>query len=172
MVEAAMTSERASWRQMQPADLPAVHALAALIHPAYPEDEAVFAERLRLYPPGCRVLECNGKLTAYAISHPWLDRAPPKLNALLGELPPQPSTYYLHDIALMPGMRGTGAAAELVTSLVEQARAERLPSLSLIAVNGSEGFWRRQGFEAVVCDALTDKLRSYGGDAQFMMRRL
>ena len=167
-----MLTERASWRQMQPADLPAVHALQALIHPAYPEDAAVFAERLRLYPPGCRVLECNGRLAAYAISHPWLDRAPPQLNTLLGELPPQPSTYYLHDIALLPEMRGTGAAAEVVTSLAEQVRAERLPSLSLIAVNGSEGFWQRQGFVAVVDDALAEKLRSYGEDAQFMMRRL
>lgn len=157
---------------MTAADLPAVNALAGLIHPAYPEDEAVFAERLRLYPQGCRVLERNGRLTAYAVSHPWLDRAPPKLNALLGELPPRPSTYYLHDIALLPQMRGTGAAAEVVTSLAEQARAERLPSLSLIAVNGSQGFWLRQGFEAVADDTLTDKLRSYGGDARFMLRAL
>jgi GNAT superfamily N-acetyltransferase len=165
-----MTAAFARWRPMTVADLPAVHALAALIHPAYPEDEAVFAERLRLYPQGCRVLECNGRLTAYAISHPWLDRAPPKLNALLGELPPRPSTYYLHDIALLPEMRGTGTAAEVVASLAEQARVERLPSLSLIAVNRSQGFWRRQGFEAVASDALTGKLRSYGDDARFMIR--
>ncbi len=167
-----MISGRASWRPMRPADLPAVNALAALIHPAYPEDAAVFAERLRLYPQGCRVLERHGVLAAYVVSHPWLDRAPPALNVLLGELPAQPSTYYLHDLALLPVMRGSGASVQVVVALVDQARSEQLPSLSLIAVNGSAAFWQRQGFEAVVENALAEKLRSYGEDAQFMMRLL
>jgi GNAT superfamily N-acetyltransferase len=157
---------------MTATDLPAVSALAALIHPGYPEDAAVFAERLRLYAPGCRVLERGGALIAYVLSHPWMDRAPPALNALLGELPARPTTYYLHDLALMPEVRGSGAAVEVVTALAEQARTERLPSLTLIAVNGSAGFWRRQGFEAVPDGSLREKLRSYGDDAQFMMRRL
>ena len=167
-----MTLRPASWRQMQPADLPAVNALAVLIHPGYPEDAAVFAERLRLYPPGCRVLERNGTLKAYVLSHPWLDRAPPALNVLLGELPGLPTTYYLHDLALMPEVRGSGAAADVVAVLVKQARSARLSSLSLIAVNGSTEFWQRQGFEAVPDPSLRGKLRSYGEDAQFMMRTL
>ncbi len=167
-----MTFGLPSWRPMRPADLPAVNALAALIHPGYPEDAVVFAERLRLYPPGCRVLERDGGLAAYVVSHPWLDRAPPALNVLLGELPAQPSTYYLHDLALLPEMRGSGASVQVVVALAEQARNEQLPSLSLIAVNGSAGFWQRQGFEAVVDDALAEKLRSYGEDAQFMIRLL
>jgi len=167
-----MIPERPLWRLMTAADLPAVNVLAALIHPAYPEDDAVFAERLRLYPKGCQVLVQNGKIAAYVVSHPWVDRAPPALNALLGELPARPSTYYLHDIALLSDVRGSGAAAEMVVSLVEQARLERLPSLSLIAVNGSAGFWQRQEFEAVPDGPSAEKLRSYGADAQFMMRRL
>jgi len=167
-----MIPERALWRPMRPADLPAVDALATLIHPAFPEDEAVFAERLRLYPQGCRVWAQNGKIAAYVVSHPWLDRAPPALNALLGSLPAKPSTYYLHDIALLPEVRGSGAAIDVLTSLVEQALAERLPSLSLIAVNGSAGFWQRQGFAAVSDGPPAEKLRSYGADAQFMMRWL
>ena len=167
-----MTAVSTRWRPMTAADLPAVNALAALIHPGYPEDAAVFAERLRLYPPGCRVLERDGELAAYVVSHPWVDRAPPPLNTLLGELPARPTTYYLHDLALMPEVRSSGAAAQAVTALIEQARYEQLPSLSLIAVNGSAGFWRRQGFEAVEDQALAKKLRSYGDDAQFMVRRL
>lgn len=167
-----MTAASTRWRPMTASDLPAVNVLAALIHPGYPEDAAVFAERLRLYPPGCRVLERDGELAAYVVSHPWVDRAPPPLNTLLGELPARPTTYYLHDLALLPGARGSGAAVEVVTSLAEQARVERLPSLSLIAVNGSAGFWRRQGFEAVPDGLPAEKLRSYGDDAQFMVRRL
>ena len=155
---------------MQPADLPDVDALAAMIHPDYPEDDAVFVERLRLYPQGCRVFERGDKIAAYVISHPWLERAPPTLNQLLGELPAAPSTYYIHDIALLPGARGSGAAAQVVTALVEQARAEKLSSLSLVAVNGSAGFWRRHGFVAAAVPELDAKLRSYSDDAQFMIR--
>jgi hypothetical protein len=157
---------------MRPADLPAVNALAALLHPDYPEDAVVFAERLRLYPPGCHVLERDGEIAAYVVSHPWLDRAPPPLNTLLGELPARPTTYYLHDLALMPEVRGSGASVQVVEALAGQARNEDLPSLSLIAVNGSAGFWQRQGFAAVVDDTLAEKLRSYGDDAQFMMQTL
>lgn len=167
-----MIPERASWRPMQAADLPAVNALAALIHPAFPEDEAVFAERLRLYPQGCRVLARNEEIAAYVVSHPWLDRSPPALNALLGKLPARPSTYYLHDIALLPEARGSGAAIKVLTSLMEQAHMERLTSLSLISVNGSAGFWQRQGFVEVADGPPPEKLRSYGTDAQFMMRLL
>ncbi|MFX9008082.1 hypothetical protein ABTN33_19340, partial [Acinetobacter baumannii] len=53
------------WRAMSIADLPLVNVLAARIHPDYPEDEVVFAERLRLYPEGCRVLEGEQGLVAY-----------------------------------------------------------------------------------------------------------
>jgi len=157
---------------MTETDLPAVDTLAAAIHSAYPEDAAVFAERLRLYPQGCYVFEHHVKIAAYVLSHPWHDGAPPALNALLGGLPAKPSTYYIHDIALLPQVRGLGAAVEIVARLAVQARAESLPSLSLIAVNGSAGFWERQGFAPVTDRTLAVKLQSYGADAQFMVRAL
>ena len=66
-----MTREMA-WRRMAPADLPAVMEIAAVVHPDYPEDEAVFAERLRLAPSGCHVLaDLAGALLGYLVSHPW-----------------------------------------------------------------------------------------------------
>lgn len=160
------------WRTMSIADLPSVSALAARIHPDYPEDDAVFAERLRLYPQGCRVLEGEHGLVAYIVSHPWRHLEPPPLNALLGALPSQPSTFYIHDLALAPEMQGTGAAAGIVALLADHASASGLSSMSLIAVNGSAGFWQRQGFEAVHDPLLESKLRSYSDDARFMARAL
>jgi hypothetical protein len=53
-------------------DLPAVMATAAQVHPGYPEDEAVFAERLALAPQGCLCLERERPLAGYVVSHPWL----------------------------------------------------------------------------------------------------
>ncbi len=157
---------------MSAADLPAVNALAARIHPSFPEDEAVFTERLRLYPDGCRVFERGSGIEAYVVSHPWLAIEPPALNSLLGELPAAPSTYYIHDLALAPEVRGSGAAADIVAWLAAHARASGLLSTTLIAVNGSSGFWQRQGFEAMQNPQLDAKLRSYGNDAVYMTRGL
>ena len=160
------------WRRMTAGDLSAVSRLAARIHPNYPEDDAVFAERLRLYPAGCLVFERGQGIEAYVVSHPWRKLEPPPLNSLVGNLPTAPSTFYIHDLAFAPPARGRGAAAWIVAQLEECARAQELSSMSLTAVNGSAGFWRRQGFEAILDDALAEKLRCYGDDAQFMVRNL
>jgi len=157
---------------MTSADLDAVAAIAASVHPAFPEDAAVFAERLKLYPAGCLMLDGDGGPVAYCLSHPWRAGDPPALNVRLCALPAQPSTYYVHDIALMPQARGSGAAAAVVARLVTLARAERLPTLSLVAVNGSGGFWRRHGFRAVADDMLAARLASYDATATYMEWRL
>lgn len=158
---------------MTVADLPATCALSATIHQAYPEDDAVFAERLRLYPDGCHVYAAAGKITAYVVSHPWRALDAPPLNSLLGKIPAAPSSYYIHDLALAPQTRGTGAATSIVRTLADHAIAKGLPVMSLVAVNGSAGFWQRQGFARMDVPALTEKLRSYCDDgAQFMVRDL
>jgi len=172
MSAASMPATEKVWRPMTVADLPAVMGIAGIVHPGYPEDEAVFAERLRLCPRGCLVAESGGALVAYAVSHPWHARRPPKLNSLLGALPPAPQTLYIHDIALLPSARGAGLGRAIVAQLADVARGDGLPSLSLVAVNGSAPFWRRQGFVIENAPALQESLRSYDGDAAFMVRRL
>jgi len=157
---------------MAKADLPAVGALAAFIHPAYPEDDAVFAERLALYSAGCRVFDHGGKVEAYVVSHPWRRFEAPALNSLLGALPAAPSTFYIHDLALSSAVRNTGAAAQIVAWLAEHALGEHFRHMSLVAVNGSEGFWQRQGFTATHDQTLKYPLSSYGNDAQYMVRDL
>lgn len=158
---------------MTEADLPAVCALSAAIHQAYPEDDAIFAERLKLYPDGCHVYATADRIAAYVVSHPWQAFDVPPLNSLLGELPLTPSSYYIHDLALAPQTRGTGAATSIVRKLAEHAIARGLPVMSLVAVNGSAGFWRRQRFESVDAPALAEKLRSYrDDDVRFMVRDL
>jgi GNAT superfamily N-acetyltransferase len=151
-------------------DLPGVRAVAAAVHPAYPEDDAVFAERLRLYRAGCRVLEGAGRILGYGIGHPWLDGAPPNLNCLLGRLPDHPTAFYIHDIALLPESRGAGAGAAIVEYFVALARAEGFSTIVLVAVAGSEGFWRRQGFDATSDAAIQAGLASYGAAARLMRR--
>jgi len=170
MTEFPMTT--GGWRPMRAADLPAVAAIADRVHEAYPEDPEIFAERLRLWPEGCWVYEKDGALIAYVLSHPALAFAPPSLNTLLGALPERPTTYYIHDLALLPETRGQGAGSAIVRILLEGAAKAGCPDVSLVAVNESAGFWGRHGFETVSVPALDAKLRSYDDDARFMVRPL
>ena len=155
------------------ADLPAVMAIAAVVHPDYPEDEAVFAERLRLAPQGCHVLAGkDGALQGYLVSHPWPAGTVPVLNSLLGEIPQGVSNWYLHDLALLPSGRGSGAAGAIVAEIARHAAATGHASLALVAVNASTGFWQRQGFREVHDPALDRKLASYDDAARYMRREL
>lgn len=158
---------------MAPADLPAVMAIAAVVHPDYPEDEAVFAERLRLAPEGCHVLAgADGALQGYLVSHPWPAGGVAALNSLLGEIPQGVANWYLHDLALLPSVRGSGAAGEIVVEIARHAAETGYTSLALVAVNDSTGFWRRQGFREVHDPALDRKLASYDDAARYMRREL
>lgn len=160
------------WRTLTTLDLPAVAGIAALVHPAFPEDDVIFAERRRLYPDGARLLELNGAPAGYLFSHPWRYQSLPALNTLLGALPPDADTYYLHDLALLPEARGTGAAAMIVGDILRHARAAGFAHVSLVAVNGSLPFWYKHGFRAVAAPLLSEKLKSYEDEACLMVKPL
>jgi len=157
---------------MAPADLPAVMAIAAEVHPNYPEGEAVCAERLALHPAGCLVLESGEGLSGYVLSHPWLLGQVPALDSLLGALPERADAYYIHDLALLASARGGGAASACVDRLAAHARASGFARMALVAVGNSAGFWRRHGFHEAHDEALARKLASYDDAARYMVRDL
>ena len=157
-----------AWRPMTAADLPAVMALADRLHPHHPESPAVFAERLALAPAGCRVLQGEGALLGYAVTHPWTGTAPPPLDSLLGALPPRPGAWHIHDIALDPASRGAGLAGAVLRQVLAGAVQ---PRATLVAIPGTGDYWARHGF----ADAPTGDpaaLAAYGEGARFMARAL
>lgn len=154
------------WRAMTPTDLGEVERIAAVVHPTHPEDAAVFRERLSLYPAGCFVLDGAAGVRGYVLAHPWLLGRPPLLNSLLGRLPVDADTLYLHDLALLPAARVAGLGSRAVDLITDRARGEGVATVSLLAVGRSAGFWKRQGFRAM--DLGTDP-SSYG-TATFMVR--
>lgn len=160
------------WRPMTVGDLADMQILADTIHVDHPEDADVFAERLRLYPQGCAVLEDESYLVGYALTHPWRYGEPPSLNSRLGNIPQNATTYYVHDVALLPQARGKGYAIQMGDWLLHLAEQEGFPNLSLVAVNRSQPFWEKLGFRVAVISGLEAKLQSYGPDAVFMVRDL
>jgi GNAT superfamily N-acetyltransferase len=153
-------------------DLAAVAEIAAIVHPDYPEDPAIAAERLAHDPAGCFMLDGDTAPLAYLISHRWMDGDPPALDTHLHALPPHPDVWYIHDIALLPAARGTGAATAIVTELTALAKSHGLHRLALTAVNNSAPFWLRHGFTDATTPVLAKKLTTYGPDARYMTRDL
>jgi len=160
------------WRPMTSRDLDGVLMVAEEVHVNHPEDRDVFEERLRLYAGGCHVLDQDGELLGYAVSHPWRFAEPPPLNARLHGIPADASTYYVHDVALLPAGRGRGHAAQIGDLLAARAKAQGFDTMSLVAVNGSQTFWERLGFRTKAVPGLATKLLSYGSDAVLMVRDL
>ena len=160
------------WRAMTGYDLAAVSAIAAEVHPNFPETDEVMAERQLLYPFGTYLLEVNERPVGYMLSHPWMLGSLPPLNTLLGALPEQPDTYYLHDVALLPVARRIGAASFIVDALAKHAVAHGFQTMSLVAVNSSQSFWERHGFAVEDHPELSEKLASYDDAARYMVRRL
>lgn len=134
---------------MREDDLAAVSAISDAVHGRFTEPVTVYAERLALYPSGCRVLERDGQAAGYLITHPWHRDQPPKLGGLLGAIPPQANTYYLHDIALLPSARGTGAGKAARDFVMDRARALGFADITLMAIGGAHRFWAAQGFTYV-----------------------
>jgi ribosomal protein S18 acetylase RimI-like enzyme len=157
-----------AWRPMRDADIGAAHALSEIVHPGFPEDRAVFAERLALYPEGCFVLAGADGLFGYALSHPYVRDTAPALNTLLGALPARCDVYYFHDIAILPAARGRGAGEAIVSLLKAHARAAGLATICLVAVNASAPFWARHGFVVREVAGMREQLESYGDGAAYM----
>lgn len=150
-------------------DVRRVVDIASVCYPQHYEDMAIFLERLKLCPEGCFSLETDdGRVEGYILSYPWKAEGAPPLNQLVLRLPAGADVFYLHDLALMPQMRGQGHAASGLRKVLEAA-GDR--PLTLVSVNGTVPFWTRLGFQVVDSPALREKLASYGEDARYMERR-
>ncbi|MBP7567628.1 MAG: GNAT family N-acetyltransferase [Burkholderiaceae bacterium] len=137
------------------------------------EDRDVFARRI-VSPVGCsRVLVRGGEVLAYLAAY----------RSVLGKVTPLhgdfevvevPDTLYLHDMAVHPSLAGQGLAQRLFDALIELAHYEHLLQAALVAVQGAQGYWARQGFAV---QTLTDaaqqaRMAAYGADAAYMTRTL
>lgn len=160
------------WRAMHQLDLLDVNAIAASVHPDYPESPEVFAERLVLSPSTCWVVvDADDQLHGYAIAHPAVLGRPPALDTLLQTIAAQADCLYLHDVALTESTRGAGLGTALLGLLQQQAHFQNLAYLALIAVNHSQPYWRQRGFGDYphIDHLLAEKMASYDEQAAYLM---
>lgn len=160
------------WRPARTSDFAAISAIATRIHPALPEREEVLAEKIRLCPDGCGVLDTDQGIVGYGLAHPWMRYRIPPLDGLLQALPDRADCLYVHDVAVLPDFRG-GVVRAYVAGIEKLARASRIRTLALVSVYGTRPLWEPVGFRAVTADAeLRAKLASYGDGATYMLRDL
>lgn len=160
------------WRPLTLADLDCVVAVADVVHADFPEDRSVFANRLELFPDGSMGLDRGAGLEGYLISHPARLETPPPLDTCFAALPDGADCHYIHDLALLPSCRGTGAGKAAVRLAAEVAARHGFARMGLVAVNNSGGFWSSCGFRPLMTEATRAKLASYGEGAMLMVRDL
>ena len=139
------------------------------------EGEAVFARRLAS-PANCSlVLEHAGQVLAYlAAYHSVQGKVTPLHGDFETPVGTAPDTLYLHDMAVLPHLAGQGLPQRLLQPLWEQATARGLRQSALVSVQGSEGYWQRQGYVAQPLHQpeQQQRLASYGEGAVYMARAL
>ncbi len=158
------------WRKIADRDLPEIDRIAKIIHPDLPEHIKTFAEKINLSPSTCLVV-CDGThIRGYAIAYPWRMNDMPPLDTLFGSIPADASILYIHDVTLLPSVRGQGLVAELLKILSEAGRELALTRFTLAAVYGSEEAWSRYGFRRAPMDErLMAQAAGYGA-AVYMTR--
>lgn len=162
-------------RPLAPADMAAVMRIQALCYSAItPESAGSMGAKRAAAPQACFGAWRGARLLGYLLAVPVRWPALPPLDHPVCEVPAQADTLYLHDLALSPQARGSGAGAALVAAALAAGRRLGLAGAALVAIQGSGPYWQRHGFaaRAPVEPALAAKLASYGTDARLMRRAL
>lgn len=157
---------------MHQSDFEAVMALQSLCYfDGLPESRESLFAKFVVSPSSCFVATQDARLAAYLFAIPWNISAPPDLNSQHCDLPDLLDCMYLHDLAIAPFARGQHLGSRMFKHLLGHLPRYGFNQLSLVAVQGSTGFWKNQGFIAVKGNAsLSKKLETYGGSAVFMIR--
>ena len=145
-------------RLMREEDISIVSDIGARSYkPSFFESDESFFSKWQGYPKGCYVVAARGKVVGYAITFPYYAGEVFPLNHYYTPFL-YADVHYFHDVCVCPGYRGQGYAGMLVNKVWDSVN---LPK-ALVAVNDSEEFWKRYGFQE------TRKVK-YGGSKSTYM---
>jgi GNAT superfamily N-acetyltransferase len=107
--------------------------------------------RAQISPGTCFVLDHDGVVVGYVVALPYPRFQFPELSRAEVDRQPRegrPANLHLHDLVVGEEFRGRGWAGQLASHLTAVARSLRFETISLIAVGGSDRWWRTRGFQA------------------------
>ena len=161
-------------RALGASDMPAVMQVQAQCYTAIePESLQSMRAKREAAPQLCRGAWLGGALIGYLSAVPVRGLELPALDSRRCIVAADADTLYLHDLALLPAARGSGAGLALVRQVTAAGARLGLGRALLVAIQGSVPYWRRHGFDVVAGTAqVQTKLISYGADARLMQRAL
>lgn len=155
-------------------DLPCIARIQAACYKSeFLEHNIAFSSKLQQAAHTCWLACVDRQVVGYLISLPVTPATFPPLNATTFCLNPTATMLYLHDLAVHPDYRASGAGRQLIQHAKAQARQWGFKHLTLIAVQDSSSYWQKQGFELIdpVSLDLQHKVASFGQDA-FLMQQI
>lgn len=117
--------------------------------PELNESAAAFLRKQALFPEGCLGAWDNGRLCGYVFSHPWKTGKTVQLESASDTVPADADCLYIHDLAVAPSHRKQKVGRSILSELFKTAAQKGWMQFALVAVQESEGFWSRWGFEPV-----------------------
>ncbi len=169
MTDKNETAYHLQWNPLTPDASFSVFSIAEEIHTELGERREVFEEKITLAPSFCRGLYADTTLVGYGIAHPWTLYSIPPLDSFIHDLPVNPTCVYIHDVALLPEMRGKGAASEYIHFVKEQAKKNKIDVIALVSVYGTDVFWKKYGFTIMDSRKIESSLSAYGTTARYMI---
>lgn len=168
-----MDNKEYIWEQILNKDLCCINNIADTIHADLPERSEVFEEKFRLFPAGCfKLVNSTGLIHGYGISHPWRLYSVPALDSFIEKLPNLPNCMYVHDVAVLPSARGSGAAKMYIDIIKALAISSNIKKMACVSVYGTDVFWARYGFIAQNNKNIEKKLINYGDMAKYMISNI
>ena len=135
------------------------------------EPGAVIRNRLAMFPDTAWVAQDADGVCAY------LAACRTRLGTVivLGEdfpQQPEPTSLYLHDMAVSRRSAGRGIGGQLAAQAWQQARADGLSSSSLVAIPSAQSYWLQKGYRDMppATPQHLASLATYGTQARFMVR--
>lgn len=162
------------FRAMQPTDITAILTIQLECYAAIMvESKAVVCARLAACADTAWVAEDQHGVCAYLVAY----------RSELGKITPLnsefthskiPNSLYLHDLAVSTRSLGQKIGTRLVDLAYQKAVVEKLHSMSLTSVQGTEKFWQKQGFTIWenLTAAQTEVLKTYQPPAYYMSKKL
>lgn len=113
------------------------------------EAATVMAERISVFHQTCWGYFVDQQMAGYLLAYP----------SVLGSITPLAAAFplyqntnclYLHDMAISSEFRGQSLAPKLLAHARAEAKGMGLQAMALVAVQGAESYWAKQGFVKVV----------------------